>query len=330
MKDRVALQIIEDAEATGELRPGDVIVESSSGTMAEGLARVGALKGYTVIVVTDPRIDDIMTAKLRALGAEIEIVETYREQGGWQSARLERVREVVDRTPRAFWARQYDSASNPAAYSEVGEALAECFGGRLAALVGAVGTGGSLCGIARSLRRHLPNLRVIAVDAVGSVLFHQPNRTRLQSGHGNSLVPGNIDYSSIDEVHWVSDGEAFGACRELARNSGLVAGGSSGATYLVSSWIAESLPGDQCVVAILPDRGDRYCGTIYSDSFLAERALCCSLPRRPQRIRYGLEVAGSWSFAPLPHDRHVPYHAPEATRTADLARTLGLGQLALR
>src|SRR4051812_44592508 len=125
MKDRVALQMIEDAEASGALRPGGVIVESSSGTMAEGLARVGALKGYRVIVVSDPRLDDICVAKLRALGAELEIVDHYDEVGGWQSSRLRRLREVMDRTPNAVWTQQYDSPSNPGAYDQVARRVAE-------------------------------------------------------------------------------------------------------------------------------------------------------------------------------------------------------------
>src|SRR6185369_9007521 len=227
MKDRVALQMIEDAEASRALQPGGVIVESSSGTMAEGLARVGALKGYRVIIVSDPRLDEITIAKLRALGAELEIVDQYDAVGGWQSSRLRRLREVITATPRAVWMRQYDSPSNPRAYASVAQSLAEALP-NLRALVATVGSGGSLCGIGRVLREFVPDLRIVAVDAVGSVLFNQPNGPRAQSGNGNSIIPGNVDYDVIDEVHWVSDGEAFAACRELARRSGIFAGGSSG------------------------------------------------------------------------------------------------------
>ncbi len=123
MKDRVGLQVIEDAERSGVLRPRDIIVESSSGSMAEALARVGAAKGYRVIIVTDPRLDDITKAKILALGADLEIVDTYDQGTGWQGARLRRVREIMAKHPRAFWACQYDSPSNPAAYEEVGDAL---------------------------------------------------------------------------------------------------------------------------------------------------------------------------------------------------------------
>jgi cysteine synthase A len=325
MKDRVALRMIEDAEASGELRPGGVIVESSSGTMAEGLARVAATKGYRLIIVGDPRLDEMTRAKLRALGAELEIVDAYHPEGGWQTSRLQRLREVMERVPGAFWAKQYESGSNPAAYAEVARALLESLGPTIAAVVGTVGTGGSLCGTGRCLRRALPDLQVVAVDAVGSVLFHQPNRKRLQSGHGNSVVPGNLDYRAIDEVHWVSDGEAFAACRELARRTGIFAGGSSGATYLVASWVAGQLDRDQDVVAIFPDRGDRYHATIYSDSFLAEQGLLdAAAGPRPERIRYGVDVADRWSCAALPHGNGVGYHAAGVPTTAEIAADLGL------
>lgn len=327
MKDRVALHMIERAEAAGRLRPGGVIVESSSGTMAEGLARVGALRGYEVIIVTDPRIDLLTRTKLECLGARLEVVESFHPQGGWQLSRLERLSEVMAATPGAFWPRQYDSPDNGGAYEETlaRELLAD-LGPGLAAVVGPVGSGGSLCGTARRLRRELPELRVVAVDAVGSALFHQPDRRRLQSGHGNSIIPGNLDYRLLDEVHWVADGEAFGACRELARREGIVAGGSSGAAYVAASWVAAELAADRDVVVLLPDRGDRYFETVYSDAFLRERGLDGqAAAAAPQTIRYGVDVAERWSRAELPHGGSTPYHQPQVRRTADLARDLGLG-----
>jgi cysteine synthase A len=173
------------------------------------------------------------------------------------------------------------------------------------------------------VRRDIPDLRVVAVDAVGSALFHQPDRRRLQSGHGNSIVPGNIDYSVIDEVHWVGDAEAFNACRELARREGIFAGGSSGAAYVVASWVAEQLAEERDAVVILPDRGDRYFETVYSDRYLAEHGLGGGqAAASPETIRYGRDVAEIWSRAELPHDGAVPYHAPEVQRTSELAREL--------
>jgi S-sulfo-L-cysteine synthase (3-phospho-L-serine-dependent) len=324
MKDRVGLQIIEDAERSGVLRPKDVIVESSSGSMAEALARVGAAKGYRVIIVSDPRLDEITKAKLLALGAELETVDTYDPGTGWQGARLRRVREIMAKHPRVFWACQYDSPSNPQAYESSGEALFSALGHNIAALVGTVGTGGFLCGNGRSLRKYIPDLRIVAVDAVGSVIFKQPNRKRLQSGHGNSMLPGNVDYKLIDEVHWVSDGEAFNGCHELARRTGIFAGGSSGAAYVVASWVAEQYGSDRDVVVILPDRGDRYCGTIYSSEYMREHNLTTEVAgAEPTPIRYGADVATRWSYAQMPSQGRVSAGA-WATTTHAFAEELGL------
>ncbi len=326
LKDRVALKMVEDAEAAGALQPGGLLVESSSGTLAEGLARVATLKGYRLIIVTDPRIDGMTMAKLRALGAELEIVKDYHPNGGWQVARLERLRQVIAGNPGAVWVRQYDSPSNAAAYvAAMADELHGALGSRLGMLVGPVGSGGSLCGTAQGLKGRIPDLRVIAVDAVGSALFNQPDRKRLQSGHGNSIIPGNLDYTLIDEVHWIADGEAFHGCRELARREAIFAGGSSGAAYIVASYVAEQAPAGRDVVVLLPDRGERYFETIYCDDFLTRQGLAgIAAAAAPRRIRYGVDRADRWSSAPLPHDGAIAYHAPEVRRTADIARDLGL------
>ncbi len=324
MKDRVALQMIEDAEASGALRPGGVIVESSSGTMGEGLARVGALKGYRVIIVSDPRLDDIAKAKMRALGAEIEIVDHYDPVDGWQGPRLRLLREVIARTPGAFWTGQYDNPSNPGAYAPVARLMADALP-NLSAIVGTVGSGGSLSGTSRALRPLVPDLHVVAVDATGSVIFNQPNRSRLQSGNGNSLIPGNVDYDAIDEVHWVNDGEAFAACGELARATGIFGGGTSGAAYVVASWVAGRFDRDRQVAVILPDRGDRYVGTIYSDPYLDERGLTGQRAgAEPIPIRYGVDVADRWSYAAMPRAGGVPYRAPAVPSSMDIADAIGL------
>ena len=325
MKDRVALNVIEKAERAGDLRPGGLVVESSSGSMAEGLARVGALKGYEVVIVTDPRIDPLTAAKLRALGATLDVVEEYHPTGGWQLSRLRRLREILDQRPEAVWTRQYDNPNNPGAYEErLAQELIGDLGDGIAALVASVGSGGSLSGTARALRREIPDLHVVAVDAVGSVLFNQPLQNRLQSGHGNNIVAGNIDYSVIDEVHWVSDGEAFAACKELARREGIFGGGSSGACYVAASWVAERCEAGRHVVTLLPDRGDRYFATIFNDDFLAAQGLMGEeAAAEPQEIPFG-SAARSWSRSPLPRDGAVPYYDRRVPTTSKLSEELGL------
>ncbi len=298
MKDRAARQIILEARESGALAPGAPIVESSSGTMALGVALVGASLGHEVHIVTDPRIDPITLAKLKALGCRVHVVEKMTSHG-WQSARLERLAELMASMPGAFWTRQYDNPGNPRGYAALAREL-ESDLGRVDVLVGAVGSGGSLCGTARELRKANPGLLVVAVDATGSVIFGQPDRPgRLQSGLGNSLVPGNVDHAVVDEVHWLSDEEAFNATLDLAREQRIVAGNSSGSVYAVCRWLSRREAAGRNIVGILPDRGDRYFNTLYSEEYWAAKGLRrVPLPERPVEVRPD-EVVTSWSFARL-------------------------------
>jgi cysteine synthase/biotin carboxylase len=314
MKDRVARQVILDARASGELAEGAPIVESSSGTMALGLALVGTYLGHPVHIVTDPRIDPITLSKLDALGCHVHIVQAMTSQG-WQSARLERLGELMSGLPGAFWPRQYSNPGNPLAYRALAaEVRAEV--GHVDVLVGSVGSGGSLCGTSRAMLTDLPDLRVVGVDCVGSLLFAQPDRPqRKQSGLGNSLQPENVDYSVFDEVHWLSDDEAFAATRALAREQKIFAGNTSGSVYRVLAHLArEASPGTR-LIGIFPDRGDRYVDSVYR-SGLAEVAT------EPAEIPYGTAVT-RWSYARLGRDMRRRLIFIESNTT-------GTGMIALR
>ncbi|WP_158913133.1 cysteine synthase family protein [Caulobacter sp. S45] len=298
MKDRVGLQVILDAKADGSLKDGAHIIESSSGTMALGLALVGTYMGHPVHIVTDARTDALTLAKLRAIGSTVEVV---REMGpeGWQSTRLGRLAELLDENPEAFCPHQYENPSNPAAYSSAAREIIEDLG-RVDVLVASVGSGGSLCGTARALKAANPALRVIAVDAVGSVIFAQPDiPDRLQGGHGNSVVPKNVDLGVIDEIHWMSDAECFQSTLRLALEEKIFAGNSSGCVYKVAEWVARSMGPNQRVVAIFPDRGDRYHHSIFNPDFIQSRNLDRSdLPQTPHQVPYGT-VVHQWSRAML-------------------------------
>ncbi|MFE2323261.1 pyridoxal-phosphate dependent enzyme [Streptomyces sp. NPDC059385] len=265
MKDRVARNILLEARRLGTLKPGDPVIESSSGTMALGVALVGRSLGHEVHIVTDPRIDPVTLAKLRALGCRVHVVEAMTSHG-WQSARLERLAELQGELPGAFWPQQYTNPDNPGAYRTLaGELLADL--GRFDTLVGAVGSGGSLCGTARALREELPALHVVGVDCVGSALFGQPDvPQRLQSGLGNSLLPKNLDRTLLDEVHWLNDHEAFAATWDLAREQQIFGGNTSGSVYRVLTGLADRAEPGTRIVGILPDRGDRYADTVYNDA----------------------------------------------------------------
>ncbi|MGX1853367.1 pyridoxal-phosphate dependent enzyme [Streptomyces sp. NPDC055299] len=323
MKDRVGKQIITEARRTGALAEGAPIVESSSGTMALGVALVGTSLGHPVHIVTDPRIDRITLAKLEALGCEVHVVAAMDDRG-WQGARLTRLREIMDRNPGAFWPRQYENPENSAAYRHLaGELLADLES--VDVLVGAVGSGGSLCGTSRVLRESLPQLYVVGVDCVGSVLFGQPDRPkRLQSGLGNSLHPKNLDHDLIDEVHWLNDREAFGATRDLAREEKLFAGNTSGSVYRVLGAMAARATPGSTVVGIFPDRGDRYADTVHSAAHWAEQNLeRLPLATVPRQVLDGTEVH-SWSF------RRNRADAPRPAFVFVESNTTGTGMLALR
>lgn len=295
MKDRVARQIILAARESGELAPGEPIVESSSGTMALGVALVGAALGHPVHIVTDPRIDRITLAKLRALGCLVHIVERM-TANGWQSARLERLARLRAELPSSFWPRQYTNPDNPLAYrSLAAELLADL--GHVDVLVGSVGSGGSLCGTARALRESLPGLWTVGVDCVGSVIFGQPDRPeRLQSGLGNSLVPANVDDAVIDEVHWLNDREAFDATNRLAAEQQIFAGSSAGSVYRVLRHLAAREPLGTKIVGILPDRGDRYAETVYDETYWQDKGLH-DLPMAGEPVQVGAtQTVDRWSY----------------------------------
>jgi S-sulfo-L-cysteine synthase (3-phospho-L-serine-dependent) len=295
MKDRVAKQAILHARETGELQAGAPVVESSSGTMALGLALVGRALGHPVHIVTDPRIDSITQAKLTSLGATVHVVEKM-SGNGWQSARLERLAMLMDQLPGAFWPQQYDNPQNPLAYQPLADELAAELG-RVDVLVAATGSGGSMCGTAVALRKLCPRLRTVAVDCVGSVLFGQPDwPQRLQSGLGNSLMPGNLDYSQIDEVHWLNDREAFCGTLALAADQGIFGGNTSGSVYRVLRYVQACSPPVTRIVGIFADRGDRYTRTIYDKDYWTSRGLLaqeCS--DQPVLVDAGTAVS-SWSY----------------------------------
>jgi S-sulfo-L-cysteine synthase (3-phospho-L-serine-dependent) len=313
MKDRVARQVVLDAKERGDLADGAPIVESSSGTMALGLALVGTYLGHPVHIVTDPRIDPITLAKLDALGCEVHVVAAMTSQG-WQSARLERLAELISHLPGAFWPRQYSNPGNPLAYRTLAAELRQDLDG-IDVLVGSVGSGGSLCGTTRALREDVPGLYAVGVDSVGSLLFAQPDRPqRRQSGLGNSLQPENVDYSVIDEVHWLSDDEAFAATKALAREQKLFAGNTSGSVYRILGHLARHAEPGTTLVGIFPDRGDRYVDSVYGPPTAPVRS-------EPVEVRYGTPVE-AWAYARLGRARRRLVFVE--------SNTTGTGMMALR
>ncbi|MEC2346700.1 cysteine synthase family protein [Paenibacillus barengoltzii] len=293
MKDRVAKHIILKAKAEGVLRDGEPIIESSSGTMACGLALVGTYLNHPVHIVTDPRIDRITLAKLKSLGCIIHIVDKM-GSNGWQSARLELLHRLRTDMKNAFWPRQYDNYDNPSSYHSLADEIIEKLG-KVDYFICSVGSGGSISGTAEKLRQYNPETKIVAVDCTGSVIFGQKdNPNRLQSGLGNSIIAKNVHYQLIDEVHWLNDEEAFNSTLELAEQEKIFAGNSSGSVYKVSRWIADN-DSNKTVVALFPDRGDRYFETIYNEDFWIKKQLRRRFKAYPQKIET-LTNVDDWSY----------------------------------
>jgi cysteine synthase A len=294
MKLLPARLILERAREEGRIRPGSVIIETTSGTFGLALAMLCALDRYRLILVSDPAIDAPLKRRLEDLGTQVEIVSEPAAVGGYQRARLDRMAEVQRAFPEHFCPSQYANPLNPGGYALLAEFLADAVG-HIDCLVGTVGSGGSMCGTSRHLRRFNPGLWVVGVDTHGSVLFGQPDAKRLLRGLGNSLMPPNLKHTLFDEVHWVTAAEAFRATRVLHRSSALFMGGTSGAAYLAARWQARSRP-ETRVVVLFPDEGYRYQETIYNDEWLRENGVWLEeLPDEPSLVRHPSEVSGGWS-----------------------------------
>jgi len=296
MKDRVAKYMLLKARNAGLLNNDSTIIETSSGTFAQALAFVGGNMGYKVHLVVDPRIDKMTLRKLKALGATIDIVEKMDEEG-WQGARLKRVKELLAKDKKMYWTHQYDNMENKEAYTSLADELLE-ENISIDYLVASVGSGGSLSGTAKRIKEIYPECKIIAVDAIGSVIFGQEhNPKRLQSGLGNGLHPANVDHDIIDEVHWLSDSEAYSATLDLVNKEQIFAGNSSGSVYWVSRWIANHNKGKN-VFCIFPDRGDRYVDTVYNPEFWELNKLnkINFEGLRPTEINHSNEKITNWSF----------------------------------
>ncbi|CAL9662107.1 PLP-dependent cysteine synthase family protein [Streptomyces sp. enrichment culture] len=271
MKARAAVSMLLGARERGELRPGAPVVESTSGTLGVGLAFAGQALGHPIVLVGDIELEPSMRQLLRSHGVRLELVDRPAAEGGWQAARLARLRELLALLPGAYWPDQYNNPDNSAGYASLAAELATQLD-HLDVLVCSVGTGGHSAGIVGPLRRHWPGLRLIGVDATGSTIFGQPARPRLMRGLGSSIHPRNVAYDAFDEVHWVGPAEAADACRRLAAGNFVSGGWSTGAVALVAAWAARVHPG-AVVATVFPDGPHRYLGSVYDDDFAAAHGL---------------------------------------------------------
>ena len=289
--------IVRKALEDGELLPGGVIAETTSGTFGLALAMVARLGGHPLTLVSDPAIDPPLERRLKDLGATVHIVREPGPTGGFQQARLDVLEQVLASHPGSFCPRQYSNPHNPGSYAPCAEQIAHA-AGEIDCLIGTVGSGGSMCGISSYLRLIFPELTVVGVDTHRSVIFGQSDAGggRMLRGLGNSLMPPNVDHTAFDLVHWVGAAEAFRATRQLHRDHALFMGPTSGAAYLVADWWARRNPDQLCAV-VFPDEGYRYQDTVYDDAWLdAQGVRRESLPGEPVEWDRPHDGSDPWSF----------------------------------
>lgn len=261
VKDRVALAMVEQAEARGEIRPGDTIIEPTSGNTGVGLALVSALKGYRLIL-TMPETMSIERRRLvAAYGAQV--VLTPGAEG--MTGAIDRARELREEIPGSVILQQFENPDNPQQhYRTTGDEIWRDTDGRVDLFVAGVGTGGTVSGTGRRLKELNPEVEIVAVEPASSPVLSggAPGSHKIQ-GIGAGFVPGNYDAQVVDRVVPVSDEEAIGMARLLASHEGLLAGISSGAAARVALQLAkrEEYRG-KTIVVLLPDTGERYLSTL--------------------------------------------------------------------
>ncbi len=256
VKDRIALAMIEDAETRGKLKPGAIIIEPTSGNTGIGLAMVGAVKGYHVILTMPETMSAERVALLKSYGAEV--VLTPAEDG--MTGAVRKAEELITRTSNAFMPQQFQNAANPEIHRRTtAQEILQCLPHGLDAFVAGVGTGGTITGVGEVLKRKYPRLVVIGVEPKGSpVLSGGEAGPHLIQGIGAGFIPQILNRSIIDEMVMVSDEDAYRTSKRLGREEGLSVGLSSGAACVVALQMAQRLGANKTVVAIFPDSGERY------------------------------------------------------------------------
>jgi 2,3-diaminopropionate biosynthesis protein SbnA len=270
-KDRPSVAIIERALQTGEIDSNTLIVEGSSGNTGIGLAQVCAYHGLRFHCLVDPKVTQQNIDILAAYGAEIEIVEhPDQETGELLPAKLKRIDEILKTVENSFWVNQYASPENSGAHyrSTVKEILRDLGGRMLDYLFIATATCGTIRGCLDYLLDHSYPTKVIAVDALGSQIFSNAKNARLIPGLGSGICPKLTPAEGLHKVLQLTATDCVVGCRRLARTEAILAGGSSGGVISAVDRMSNEIPQGSTVVALLPDRGERYLDTIYSDEWV--------------------------------------------------------------
>ncbi|MFZ6771672.1 PLP-dependent cysteine synthase family protein [Undibacterium sp. SXout7W] len=276
VKDRIALNIIERAEQSGALQPDAMVIESSSGNTGIGLSIVCRVKGYRNVVVVDQNCPVEKLKLLRALGATILMLKSRATVGAdLTQSRIKLIDELRSHVDGMFVPNQYENPDAPDAhYRGTGAEIVEFIQTSaipIKAVLVSVGTGGTITGVSRRIKEYDPTIQVIGVEPVGSTLFGGQKGPYLQQGPGNYFTPKNLSHDYIDIGAKISDTDAFNMCRRMAMQEGMLLGGSAGAVLHEAQRILPTL--GSSMLCVLPDSGEKYLDTIYSDEWLAQHGI---------------------------------------------------------
>ncbi len=280
IKDRMALKMIEDAEKSGELKPGGTIIEGTSGNTGMGLAIAAVIKGYKCIFTSTDKQSKEKFDALRALGAEVIVCPTNVDPEDSRSYYSVSSR-LVNEVPNSWKANQYDNLSNSQAhYETTGPEIWEQTGGKITHLVVGVGTGGTISGTGRYLKEKNPNIQIIGIDTYGSV-FKKLKETGIfdkneiypyiTEGIGEDFVPQNVDMDLIDHFEKVTDKDAAIYTRKISRMEGIFVGNSAGSAIAGMLQMKDRFKKDDVVVVIFHDHGSRYMGKMFNDEWMRDR-----------------------------------------------------------
>ncbi len=280
VKDRMAVKMIEDAEADGRLKPGGTIIEGTSGNTGMGLALAAIIKGYKLICVLNDKQSKEKMDILRAVGAEVVVCPTAVEPTDPRSY-YSVSKRLATEIPNSWYVNQYDNLSNRQAhYEQTGPEIWEQTDGKITHFVVGVGTGGTISGTGKYLKEKNPNIKIWGIDTYGSVFkkYHETGifdeneiYPYITEGIGEDILPANVDFSVIDKFEKVTDKDAAVYTRKLAREEGIFVGNSAGSAIKGVLQLKDELKEDDVVVVLFHDHGSRYIGKIFNDDWMRER-----------------------------------------------------------
>tara|TARA_R110000850_G_scaffold268138_1_gene399470 strand:+ start:62720 stop:63739 length:1020 start_codon:yes stop_codon:yes gene_type:complete len=268
IKDRTAINMLSRALESGSIKPGDTIIESSSGNMALGLAQACKYYNLKLIVVVDPKVNSHTEKLLQAYGTQLVKVTSPQEEGGFLESRIQKVQELLKQHPHSHWLNQYENDANPQTHYQTMSEIADALDQKVDYLFISTSTCGTLMGCARYVYENRLPTKIIAVDALGSVTFGEHEAKRLIPGHGSGKASHFLDEGFIHDVMHITDEACITGCWNLLEQEAILCGGSSGAVLSAIEQYAPFIPEGANCVAILCDRGERYLQTVYNKAWI--------------------------------------------------------------